>query len=374
MKNDKIIEYISLIILNAVLFFNLFVLNIFSNKIIFSIYMIAHFLLTLKLIKLRSMKHKYKKNVIMLVTVLTILYLIILYVIGIFAGFYKNPIKFNLAEISNRILPISLIVITAEAFRYLFVVKNKKNTTILTTIALILTDVVLYINIYDIFILEDLLALAGFIIIPSVTANFLCNYMVKMYGYIPNIIYRFITIMYTFTFPILPDIYIFLHSVIKILYPYVMYIIIDYTFSKDTFKVALKDKSANIYVTIVGIILSISLALLISCKFKYGMMVVGSSSMTGSINKGDAIIFEKYEEHKLEEGQVIVFLKEDIKTIHRIDDIQTLNGQTVYYTKGDANQRRDDGYIIDSDIIGMVKFKLLYIGWPTIWVNNLFKQ
>jgi signal peptidase I len=94
--------------------------------------------------------------------------------------------------------------------------------------------------------------------------------------------------------------------------------------------------------------------------------------MTGSINKGDAIIFEQYKGQELEEGQVIIFYKDNIQTIHRIQDIQLLNGETIYYTKGENNQQKDDGYRIEQDIIGVVKFKLIYIGWPTIWVKQLF--
>lgn len=94
--------------------------------------------------------------------------------------------------------------------------------------------------------------------------------------------------------------------------------------------------------------------------------------MAGSINKGDAIFFEQYRGQKLEEGQVIVFLKDNVQTIHRIDDIQILNGETIYYTKGDNNQQKDEGYRIEQDIKGIVKFRLLYIGWPTVWLNQLF--
>jgi len=43
------------------------------------------------------------------------------------------------------------------------------------------------------------------------------------------------------------------------------------------------------------------------------MLAVGSESMTGAINKGDAIIYEKYKKNDaLKEGEVIVFKKNDI--------------------------------------------------------------
>ena len=172
--------------------------------------------------------------------------------------------------------------------------------------------------------------------------------------------------------PIIPDIYLFFQAVFRIMYPYIIYLMVDFAFTTDNFKLALKNQKINTISLIIGIVICISIVLLISCKFKYGIMVIGSSSMTGSINKGDAVFFEQYRGQELEEGQVIIFYKDNIQTIHRIEDIQILNGETIYYTKGDNNQQKDDGYRLEKDIIGVVKFKLIYIGWPTIWVNEIF--
>jgi len=36
------------------------------------------------------------------------------------------------------------------------------------------------------------------------------------------------------------------------------------------------------------------ITMLISCQFKYGILVIGSESMTGTINVGDAVIYESY--------------------------------------------------------------------------------
>ena len=66
----------------------------------------------------------------------------------------------------------------------------------------------------------------------------------------------------------------------------------------------------------VGAIVMISIVMLISCQFKYGLVVIGSESMTGEINKGDAIIYESYEDQKITEGQVIVFTKNNTRVIH----------------------------------------------------------
>ena len=98
--------------------------------------------------------------------------------------------------------------------------------------------------------------------------------------------------------------------------------------------------------------------------------------MTGELNKGDAVVYEKYDNDELEVGDVIVFTKGggDRRVIHRIVAIEPVNAKNTYITKGDANDDVDSGYVTDSDIIGIVKFKIAYIGYPTVWLHDIFKK
>ena len=114
--------------------------------------------------------------------------------------------------------------------------------------------------------------------------------------------------------------------------------------------------------------------MLISCQFKYGIIVVGSESMTGALNKGDAVIFEKYKNQPIENGQVIIFKYNDIQTIHRVVEIQKVNGEYRYFTQGDANSKPDEGYRVKDDISSLVKLRIKYIGYPTLFVRSIFEK
>ena len=115
-----------------------------------------------------------------------------------------------------------------------------------------------------------------------------------------------------------------------------------------------------------------SVTMLVSCQFRYGILVIGSESMTGAINKGDAVVFEQYKNQKLEEEQVVIFKKDDILVVHRIIRIKNVNGKYHYFTKGDANKKEDESYITDEDIVGVTKFRIQYIGYPSLWVRDIF--
>ena len=114
--------------------------------------------------------------------------------------------------------------------------------------------------------------------------------------------------------------------------------------------------------------------MLISCQFKYGILVIGSGSMTGTINKGDAIIYEKLEDGTMiESGEIIVFYSEDVRVIHRVIDKKDTGKEIRYYTKGDANSNEDEGYRLESDVVGKVKIKIPHIGRLTIALNEIFQ-
>lgn len=115
--------------------------------------------------------------------------------------------------------------------------------------------------------------------------------------------------------------------------------------------------------------------MLVSCKFAIGALVIGSGSMTGTIDKGDIIIYERYGKNEsVKTGDIIVFKSDDLKIVHRVLDQKLMGEETRYYTKGDANQKQDDGYRTSKDVIGHVKFKIPYIGYLTLLVNNLIGE
>ena len=144
--------------------------------------------------------------------------------------------------------------------------------------------------------------------------------------------------------------------------------------NSERFHKALRNKVLGFLtfpVTISCIIIGF-IVMLVSCKFAIGALVIGSGSMTGTIDKGDIIVYERYGKNEsVKTGDIIIFRSDDLKIVHRVIDQKLMGEETRYYTKGDANQKQDDGYRTSKDVIGQVKFKIPYIGYLTLWVNNL---
>jgi len=380
MKKDKIRIFILEMLLVVILFFALFALNIFTRSIL-AIVIGIYAVIVAYLLKRRKISSINKKQATILMIIFAMFYLGIFYLFGLYFGFVKTKIVLSFSTLFKFILPISVIVTASEYIRRIFLshklelkIKGKKFdiSPLLTYVSMVIIDLLIYTEVYNLAKLDDFLTILGFVFFASLSCNLLYNYITVRHGSKGVIIYRLITVLFIYVFPIIPDMYIFFRSFLRMLYPYIIYLVFEKLYSKNDYIIAVQDKKKEVVGNTVLLVIAALLVMLISCQFRYGIIVVGSGSMTGTLNKGDAVIFEKYDNQQIEEGQVIIFNYNDIQTIHRVVDIQKVNGEYRYYTKGDANKRNDEEYRTDADIYALVELRVKYIGYPTLWVRELF--
>lgn len=313
-----------------------------------------------------------KRNVSYILETSGILYVLLLYVLGLHFGFYKATVKFSSSTLINIILPVFLLVIITEYIREKILLSKIKYKGILAFAFVFIIDVLIGLRKYNITIINEFLALTGYVMFASITNNLLFNYISIRYGKMPNIAYRLITSLYIFFIPITPDIHILIQTLIKMIFPYVIYVLLEYAYSDEHKYLSRKSKRKIWAINLILISIMIIITMLVSCKFKYGVLVIGSESMTGTINKGDSILYEEYKNQKIKTGQIIVFKMDKMILVHRVIEIKNVNNEKRYYTKGDANKDADQGYITDDKIIGIYKSKTEKIGYLTLWFNKLF--
>lgn len=382
MKKDEIKNLITITLLIIILFFAFFKTNIINRQIL-SIIMIIYASIICILLKKRNIDSIYKKQVNILLIIFSFVYLALFYLLGLYFGFIKSKVLLSTWSLLRFIIPLTIIIITSEMIRYKFLSQNicirikdkKKNLSpLLTYIAMVLVDLLIYTGVYDLTNINDFLMAIGFVLFASLSCNLLYNYISIRYGYTGIIVYRLITVLYAYFIPITPDVYIFLRSFIRMLYPYIIYLIIEKYFANYDFVISRSTKKKEVIGNTILIAVITLIIMLTSCQFKYGILVVGSSSMTGSLNKGDAIIYESYDNQMIQKGHVLLFNYNDVQTIHRVVEIKEVNGQIRYYTKGDSNLSLDDDYRTKKDIIGISRIRLKYIGYPTLLLRELFNK
>lgn len=92
--------------------------------------------------------------------------------------------------------------------------------------------------------------------------------------------------------------------------------------------------------------------------------VVATNSMEPKYNIGDLIIIKQTPIDKIEVGDVINYISENgTDTItHRVVQITEVNGQKYYKTKGDSNNSEDPELINQSQVRGILLFKISKVG------------
>ncbi|MFR7634646.1 MAG: signal peptidase I [Lachnospirales bacterium] len=374
MNSDRlrlyIIEFSLILVLLLALIFNEYI----TRTIIMTV-LLVFMVIAIKFIKGQKTETIYKKQMILLVSTIAIIYVAILYMLGIKLGFYSSAVKFSKWSIINYIIPYVVIIISSEIIRKQILIKQQKKANLIILIAMILLEIIISTNISSIKTLKDYFTLVSYTIFTAIANNVLYNYIVTKYGnYKAVICYRIITLMYMYIIPITPDIDILFRAIIGIVVPYVTYVLLENLYSKRVQIVAVSEKRKEMIICIILCILVSLLIMVVSCRFRYGTLVIGTGSMTGTINKGDIIIYERYEKEELEIGEIIVFKTENVFVIHRIIDKKSVGEEIRYYTKGDANQQEDKGFRTQKNIVGIVKGKIPYIGKITLLLNDIINK
>jgi len=333
--------------------------------------------IAINILKNNKIKSIHSKQIVIIMATLGIVFVMLKYIMGVYFGYYNATVILSNWSVINYILPYIAIILSTEIIRkaIMLIAPDKENLSkIIYVILMSFLEFTLLNNISSLFSTKDWFDAVALTLLPSIASNMLYNFVLINFKEEKGIIlYRIITTLYIYFIPIIPNIDPLIESVMDIVMPCIIYFLLSrYLNSKKLFSVK-SYKLEKIFTLILVIFVTIVI-MLISCKFKYGALVIGSGSMTGTIDKGDVIIYEAYIPNlkkRVRKGDIIIFTQGDRKIVHRIIEERTVNGSEVYYTKGDANDMQDEWLVYEKDIIGVYKMKIPYIGNITLSINNL---
>jgi signal peptidase len=123
----------------------------------------------------------------------------------------------------------------------------------------------------------------------------------------------------------------------------------------------------TLYYVFLALIFSFAAFFLISLvpvKGNYIILTVLSGSMEPSIQTGSIVAIKPADSYKI--GDVVTYGaigKDNIPITHRIQEIKVINGQTLFVTKGDANESADGNAVAKKSVQGKVFLTLPYVGY-----------
>lgn len=372
----------TLVILTIIVFVLLFDILILKKLTKYSICaFIALLILTsYYLIGFRKIKSRYDKDIILTMCIYVFIYYIIIYLLGLVIGFTRNIYSLSILSILKNIFPVIISISLIEILRYIInsQIKNNKWLLFYSAIVFTLLDSALIIKATAFTNFYKILNTFGLFVLPNLSKSILLTFLSIKSSYKPCLIYRYLMEIPKYILPIIPNFGNYLESMLYIIIPLLIFISTYNIFDKLKHRKIIS-KNKNSIEKYIYICLSVFLVVLIctsSGLFKYRSFVIATGSMTPNINKGDMVVIERLsddEKNKLKEGDIIAFNMDNKVVVHRIIKKYNTSRGVFYNTKGD-NNNSPDGYLLDIDnIVGLEKFKIRYIGYPTVAIFDRIK-
>lgn len=298
----------------------------------------------------------------------------VMYGLGLFVGFLKNAYSFAPLTLLDNIFAPIVIIICCELLRYVIVWANrdKKIYIGLFVSLLILFEICMSTKSIPFNDFEAMFRLCATIVLPIIVKNIFLTYLCYHVGYRSTLLYRLVMDVYIFLVPIVPNLGEYVQSMILISLPFFIYtgscLMIEDKIQKP------QPIFYRSHFTAADGVIAVFLAImvgLISGLFPHYMIGIGSDSMTPKIKKGDAVILQKVNKKtKLQKDNIIAYTKDGKVVVHRIVEIK----DGCYITKGDANGGNDPKPVQKKQVQGIVKLKIPFIAYPTVWLSELMNS
>ena len=346
---------------------------LFNPLLLLFISMITYYLSDGSFRRIRNKNSKNKYAILIIIG-----YIVLYYLSGLIFGFYRNSFSLSFRGIVSNFISFFIVVIFKEYIRSKLICSTKKNYELfLITILFILIDIdfrYLFdylnsgLNVFK-YIFEDLVGI--------VLVNFTSTYLIHRIGVLPNYLYRGVITGISLFSIFLPNYDWLVTDILLILVLMILFLVIESLVNSDERRLSKRDKKR--FIDNLGtwclFIFVVVFVLFIVGFFKYQPIAILSDSMKGYFSKGDAVIIEKVSENDLsliEIGDVIYYRYDDTYITHRVVDVTEENNSYVFKTKGDNNSRVDSWKVDGSDVVGVVKMRIKYIGWPSVLLNEVF--
>ncbi|MBR3049512.1 MAG: signal peptidase I [Bacilli bacterium] len=382
MNNNRVLKNFTCIFL-FIIYIAVYRLFIVTNLLRYSEFVTASFLLIITFIAIMFFGFRkdkitpLKKNIYAITIVQILLFFTISYGLGLLVGFLKNSYSLTPYSIINNIFAPIIILTCIEIYRYVVLNGNSssKKSMYLITFVLILFELAINISTTTVFNFSEIFKLVTTIVIPIIIKNCVFSYLTVNVGYRPALIYRLVMDLYVFVIPIVPNLGEYLHSMIGILLPFVLYLYCSRAINEHYNGVEFEvQKSIFKWVDIPIIAFILIVVSLVSGIFPFYLVGIATGSMTPKINKGDAVFVHKIKKSQdIKIGDVIVYTDSGKNIVHRLVRIEKKKKKRYYITKGDANNTEDKVLIKFKDIKGVVIFKIPAIAYPSILIEEKLK-
>ncbi len=312
-----------------------------------------------------------------MVLAVLLFYFIAIFLLGIQLGFQRTFASLDVDRWFLGLIPTALFTVIIEYLRYVICKNNYYDKTSIVIMTLLFCLINILLNTGTSIGRFDVFKYVCITVLPIIAQEFLATYLVYKFGFMPNIVYKLIMNLYVYILPIMTDLGDYLYSVFNLLIPYTILMVLRKHLKEEKDDRVIKRNVGIVnryFVTAPFVIALIIIIILVSGIASYQIIAIGSGSMEPVFGYGDAILLEKVNPQEIKNNDIIVFNRDGIIVSHRVVKVAKEPGATYFYTKGDSNKEQDSDRVADTDVIGVVRNVLKYVGYPTLVFNEIMKE
>lgn len=166
---------------------------------------------------------------------------------------------------------------------------------------------------------------------------------------------------------------------LKVLVSLILFVFINY---EHTIKInrltRWQKKKINPKNSVFIIMIVIVFVVFVAGLLPYKPVAVMSNSMVPEFYRGYVVVTKKINKDDVQNikvGDILEYQLDESVVIHRIINIEEEKGNFIFTTQGDNNDSPDIKEVEQNQIIGIVKLKIPYVGYPSVWFSEfLFKK
>lgn len=327
-----------------------------------------------------SQKMRNKYDITQSIVIIVIIYCMVYFSLGLVFGYERSPYSHEVVAILKNLWTFISVIVFQEFTRYQLVKLSPKKIGYYALItALFIIAEIDFWNFSSNFSNNvEFFKYMSQTIVPLIVTNCLFTYLSIMSANLPATIYRCLLMLMTILLPIFPALNWLIKAMMEIVLVIIASLYVNYVDIKSSRIMTRRQvKKESVVSYIPFVIILVVLVCFISGTFKYQPISVLSNSMLPTFARGDAVIMKKIDKKdlkKLKKGTILYYSKEGRLIVHRIVSVKhTDDGKVEATTKGDNNNANDPWVITEDDMIGTVSFMIPYIGYPSVWVNELLK-
>ena len=327
-----------------------------------------------------SQKMRNKYDITQSIVIIVIIYCMIYFSLGLVFGYERSPYSHEVVAILKNLWTFISVIVFQEFTRYQLVKLSPKKIGYYALItALFIIAEIDFWNFSSNFSNNvEFFKYMSQTIVPLIVTNCLFTYLSIMSANLPATIYRCLLMLMTILLPIFPALNWLIKAMMEIVLVIIASLYVNYVDIKSSRIMTRRQvKKESVVSYIPFVIVLVVLVCFISGTFKYQPIAVLSNSMLPTFARGDAVIMKKIDKKdlkKLKKGTILYYSKEGRLIVHRIVSVKhTDDGKVEVTTKGDNGNADDPWVITEDDMIGTVSFMIPYIGYPSVWVNELLK-